>query len=114
MLQLSMRECIMIVTNPKLYHDWREDWAGTHVRRVGNNWRNNIAHALLEKGAWRGARTHGATWHSESCHFVNILPKKDAARGALWQKMKQSWNYTGSSMLPTQQDIHRFIDMLPK
>ena len=29
----------MIVTNPKLHHDWREDWEGTHVRRVGNNWR---------------------------------------------------------------------------
>ena len=39
MLQSSMHECIMIVTNPKLHHDWREDWAGTHMRRVGNNWR---------------------------------------------------------------------------
>ena len=25
----------MIVTNPKLHHDWREDWAGAHMRRVG-------------------------------------------------------------------------------
>ena len=31
--------CIMIVTNPKLHHDWGEDWAGTHMRKVGNNWR---------------------------------------------------------------------------
>ena len=29
----------MIVTNLKLHHDWWEDWAGTHMRRVGNNWR---------------------------------------------------------------------------
>ena len=29
----------MIVTNLKLHHDWREDWAGAHIIRVGNNWR---------------------------------------------------------------------------
>ena len=67
MLQSSMCECIMIVTNLKLHHDWREDWEGTHVRKMDNNFENNIVHALQEKGAWRGVRTHGATWHSESC-----------------------------------------------
>ena len=39
MLQSSMRECIMTVTNPKLHHDWRENWASAHIRRIGNNWR---------------------------------------------------------------------------
>ena len=29
----------MTVTNLKLHHDWREDWAGTSMRRVGNDWR---------------------------------------------------------------------------
>ena len=29
----------MTVTNLKLHHDWRKDLAGTHMRRVGNNWR---------------------------------------------------------------------------
>ena len=70
----------MIVTNLKLHHDWREDWEGVHMRRVGNNW-NNIAHALQEKGVWRGVRMHGAAWHSESCRFINIPPKGRCKRG---------------------------------
>ena len=49
MLQSSMRKCIMIVTNPKLHHDWREDWAGKHMRRVGNNWRITLCMRYKKK-----------------------------------------------------------------
>ena len=70
--------------------------------RTSRVFAETVTYALQEKGAWRGVKTHGATWHSESCRFVNIPPKKDAARRDLQQKMKQSWNYTGSSMRLTQ------------
>ena len=39
----------MIVTNPKLHHDWRRDWEGTHVRRVGNNWRITLCMRYKKK-----------------------------------------------------------------
>ena len=53
------------------------------MRRVGNNWRITLHMSYKINGACRGIRTHGTTWHSESCRLVNIPPKKDAARGAL-------------------------------
>ena len=39
----------MIVTNLKLHHDWREDWEGTHVTRVGNNWRITLSMRYKKK-----------------------------------------------------------------
>ena len=57
----------MIVTNPKLHHDWREDWAGTHVRRVGNNWRITL-HMHYKKKA------HGEVLEHMVLHgIVNIV-----------------------------------------
>ena len=89
----------MIVTNLKPHHDWWEDWAGTHMRRVVNNWRITL-HMHYTKKA------HGEVLERMVLHgIVNLVVSliyhlKDTARGALWLKMKQSWKYTGSSVLP--------------
>ena len=68
MLQLSMHECIMIVTNSKLHHDWREDWEGTHVRKVGNNWRITLRMRYKKKA--RGEVLE----HMVLCGIVNLVP----------------------------------------
>ena len=49
MLQLSMRECIMIMINLKLHHNWWEDRAGAHMKRVGNNWRITLCMRYKKK-----------------------------------------------------------------
>ena len=99
MLQSSMHECIMRVTNLKLHHDWREDWAGAHMRRVGNNWRITLRMRYKEKA--RGEVLEHMVLHGTMNLVVSLIYcQKDTARGALRQKMKQSWNYTRSSMLP--------------
>ena len=57
----------MIVTNPKLHDDWREDWEGTHMRRVGNNWRITL-HMRCKKKA------HGEVLeHMVLCGIVNLV-----------------------------------------
>ena len=83
----------MIVTNPKLHHDWREDWEGTHVRRVGNNW--TITLRIHYKKKARGEVLE----HLVLYGIVNLVI---SLTYRLYGKMKQSWNYIGSSMRPTQ------------
>ena len=58
----------MIVTSPKLHHDWREDWAGAHMRRVGNNWRITL-HMRYKKKA-RGEVLECMVLHGT----VNLVP----------------------------------------
>ena len=58
----------MIVTNLKLHHDWREDWEGTHMRRIDNNFENHIAPALQEKA--RGEVLEHMVLHG----IVNLVP----------------------------------------
>jgi len=36
-----MCECIVSTAYLKLGHDWRQEWTGARLRRVGNNWRTN-------------------------------------------------------------------------
>ena len=58
----------MIVTNPKLHHDWREDWAGTCMRRVGNNWRITL-HMHYKK------KVHGEELECMVLYdIVNLVP----------------------------------------
>ena len=58
----------MIVTNLKLHHDWREDWAGAHMRRVSNNWRITL-HMRYKKKA------HGEVLERMVLHgTVNLVP----------------------------------------
>ena len=86
----SLEKLIIINNN-------NNNWAGTHVRRVGNNWRITL-HMHYEKKA-RGEVLEHMVLHGIANLVVSLTYclKKDAARGALRQKMKQSWNYTGSS-----------------
>ena len=39
----------MTVTNLKLHHDWRENWASAHMRRIGNNWRITLCMRYKKK-----------------------------------------------------------------
>ena len=80
----------MIVTNPKLHHDWREDWEGIHMRRVGNNWRITLRIRYKKKACGEVLE------HMGLYGIVNLVISSFTA------KMEQSWNYTGSSMWPTQ------------
>ena len=84
----------MIVTNPKLHHDWREDWEGTHVRRVGNNWRITLRMHYKKKA--RGEVLE----HMVLRGIVNLVIL--LTYRLYGKKMKQPWNYIGSSMRPTQ------------
>ena len=78
----TMRERIMIMTNLKLHHDWWEDWAGAHMREVGNNWRITLRMRYKKKARVEVLECrHGAAWHSESRRFVNISPKGRCKRG---------------------------------
>ena len=58
----------MIVTNLKLHHDWREDWAGAHMRRVSNNWRITLRMRYKKKA-------HGEVLERMVLHgTVNLVP----------------------------------------
>ena len=79
----------MIVTNLKLHHDWRKDWVGAHMRRVGNNWRITL-HMRYKKEAC-GEVLECMVLHGTVNLDVSLIYRlKDAARGNLRQKMKQS------------------------
>ena len=58
----------MIVTNTKLHHDWREDWEGTHMRRVGNNWTITL-HMRYKKKARGEVLEHMVLYG-----IVNLVP----------------------------------------
>ena len=64
----------MIVTNPKLHHDWREDWEGTHVRRVGNNWRITLRMRYKKKA--RGEVLEHMVLHGVKYNIIVILKRK--------------------------------------
>ena len=78
----------MIVTNPKLHHDWREDWAGTHMRRVGNNRRITLC-MHYKKKAHEEVLEYMVLHGTVNLVVSLIYRLKDAARADLQQKMKQ-------------------------